>query len=69
MARVSKLIGWPLVGAWSYGVLYFMVQRSVYFPHKYPQGFWEYQAQLGASAAPSRHRMSQSHFRLTIAHT
>ena len=48
MPRVSKLIGWPLLGAWSYGVLYFMVQRSVYFPHKYPQGFWEQQSQLGA---------------------
>ncbi len=49
MPRVPKLIGWPLLGAFSYGVLYFFVQRSVYFPFKYPQGFWEAQSQLGAA--------------------
>jgi hypothetical protein len=48
MPRVPKLIGWPLLGAFSYGVMYFFVQRSIYFPFQYPQGFWQVQGQLGA---------------------
>jgi len=48
MPRVPRLIGFPLLGAFSYGVLYYFVQRSVYFPFKYPQGFWQVQPQLGA---------------------
>ncbi len=48
MPRVPKIVGFPLLGAFSYGVLYFFVQRSVYFPFKYPQGFWNVQPQLGA---------------------
>lgn len=47
--RVPKLIGWPLLGAWGYGVLYFMANRAIYFPHKYPQGLWQYQSQLRAT--------------------
>ena len=48
MARVPKVVGFPLLGAFSYGALYFFVQRSVYFPFKYPQGFWDVQPQVGA---------------------
>ena len=48
MPRVPKVVGLPLLGAFSYGVLYFFVQRSIYFPFKYPQGFWQVQPQLGA---------------------
>lgn len=48
MPRVPKLIGWPLLGAFSYGVMYWFVQRSVYYPYKYPQGYWQLQPQLGA---------------------
>jgi len=49
MLRVPKYIGWPLLGAWGYGVLYFIVNRSVYFPYKYPQGLWQYQSQVNAA--------------------
>ena len=46
--RVPKYVGWPLVAAWGYGVLYFLAQRAAYFPAKYPEGFWELQGQVGA---------------------
>jgi len=48
MPRVPKVIGWPLLGAFSYGTMYFLVQRSIYFPFKHPQGFWQLQGQVGA---------------------
>jgi fermentation-respiration switch protein FrsA (DUF1100 family) len=31
-----------------YGVLYFAANRSLYFPMKYPRGFWEGKAEIGA---------------------
>ena len=40
---------WPLVAAGGYGALYFLANRSVYFPFKYPQGSWDQQSQLGAA--------------------
>lgn len=41
-------IAWPLVGVSCYGALWFLASRSVYYPLKYPQGFWSLQAQLHA---------------------
>ena len=48
MPRVPKLVGWPLLAAWTYGVLYFLANRAIYYPLKFPQGFWEMQQHLGA---------------------
>jgi len=48
MVKVPKYIGWPLLAAWAYGVLYFLAQRAAYFPSKYPEGFWDAQHQIGA---------------------
>jgi fermentation-respiration switch protein FrsA (DUF1100 family) len=46
---VPGYIGWPIVAACAYGVLYFFANRAVYYPSKYPQGFWDLQSQVGAS--------------------
>ncbi len=48
MVRVPKIVGWPLLAAWTYGVLYFMANRAVYHPWKHPQGNWELQSHLAA---------------------
>ena len=48
MPRVPKLVGWPLLAAWTYGVLYFLANRAIYYPLTFPQGFWEMQQHLGA---------------------
>jgi uncharacterized protein len=32
-----------------YSALYFFANRAVYYPSKYPQGFWDLQSQVGAS--------------------
>jgi uncharacterized protein len=47
--RVPAYLGWPLVVASGYGVLCFWANRAVYYPMKYPQGYWDLQKQLGAS--------------------
>jgi len=39
---------YPILAAAGYGLLYFMASRSVYFPSKYPEGLWDWQAQLRA---------------------
>lgn len=49
MARVPKILGWPLVAASGYGLLYFMANRAIYYPMKYPEGLWDLQPQLKAS--------------------
>ena len=41
-------MAYPLIAAVAYGALYWFANRSVYFPSKYPEGFWDAQAQLGA---------------------
>lgn len=48
MIRVPKYVGWPLLAAWAYGVLWFLAQRAAYFPARYPEGLWELQGQIGA---------------------
>ena len=46
--KVPPYIGWPLLIAFSYGVLYFWANRMIYYPFKYPDGFWDLQPHLGA---------------------
>lgn len=41
-------VTWPLVAVSCYGVLWFFANRSVYYPVKYPQGFWDLQTELHA---------------------
>ncbi|MBI3696360.1 MAG: alpha/beta hydrolase [Acidobacteria bacterium] len=48
MPRVPKFVGWPLLAAWTYGVLSFLANRAAYYPLKFPQGFWKIQQHLGA---------------------
>jgi len=47
--RVPSYIGWPVVIACVYGALYFFANRAVYYPSKYPQGFWDLQSETGAT--------------------
>jgi len=49
MARWSKYLGWPLAAATGYGVLSLLAHRSVYYPMKYPAGWWGAQSEAGAS--------------------
>jgi len=49
MSRVGKILGWPLVAASGYGLLYFMANRAIYYPMRYPQGWWDAQGEIGAS--------------------
>lgn len=48
MLRVPSYVVWPIVVASAYGALYFLANRPVYYPSKYPQGFWDLQSQVGA---------------------
>ena len=41
-------IGWLIVLVCAYGALYFYANRAVYYPSKYPQGFWDLQRDVGA---------------------
>jgi fermentation-respiration switch protein FrsA (DUF1100 family) len=41
-------VTWPLVVLCCYGMLWFYANRSVYYPLRYPQGFWDLQPQLHA---------------------
>lgn len=45
---MSRII-WPILAASTCGVLYYFANRAIYFPSKYPQGFWAVQQQLHAS--------------------
>ena len=47
--RVPWYVALLIVVAAVYGFLYWFANRSVYFPSRYPEGFWESQGQLGAS--------------------
>jgi len=37
-------VGWPIVVVWTFGTLYFFANRAIYYPSKYPQGFWDIRA-------------------------
>jgi uncharacterized protein len=47
--RVPSYVVWPVVIACGYAALYVFANRAVYYPSKYPQGFWDLQSQVGAS--------------------
>lgn len=48
MSHIPWYVTFPLIAAMAYGGLYWFANRSVYFPSKYPEGFWDIQTQLGA---------------------
>jgi len=48
MRRIPRSVGWPLLALWTYGVFYFLANRAIYYPSKFPEGLWELQARLGA---------------------
>lgn len=45
---MRKVAGWSLVAASGYAALSYIAHRSVYFPMKYPGGWWSQQTALGA---------------------
>jgi fermentation-respiration switch protein FrsA (DUF1100 family) len=45
---VPWFVGLPVVAAIGVGMLYYLANRSLYFPMRYPEGDWEVQRQLGA---------------------
>jgi hypothetical protein len=47
--RVPWYVAWPLVIAVAVLALQFLASRSVYYPAQHPEGFWNLQAQLGAT--------------------
>jgi len=46
--HVPNYIAWPILFAVVFGSLYFLANRAIYYPTKYPQGSWSAQHQLGA---------------------
>ncbi len=46
--RIPWYAGWPLALGLLYALLCYLASRSVYFPSRYPEGFWEMQGRLGA---------------------
>lgn len=48
MLRIPWYIGYPLVGACGYGALYLWAGRAVYYPMRFPDGYWEAQAEISA---------------------
>jgi fermentation-respiration switch protein FrsA (DUF1100 family) len=46
--HVPSYIAWPILVAVVWGGLYFLANRAIYYPAKYPQGSWSAQQQLGA---------------------
>jgi len=47
--RLPNYVGWPVVAISAYGGLYYFANRAIYYPSKYPQGFWDMQQAVGAS--------------------
>ena len=47
--QIPWYIVYPLIAGAAFGALCYWANRSVYFPSKYPEGFWELQAQIGAT--------------------
>jgi fermentation-respiration switch protein FrsA (DUF1100 family) len=46
---MSRLIGWSLVAAAGGGAFWFWAQRAVYFPYRYPNGYWELRERFDAA--------------------
>jgi fermentation-respiration switch protein FrsA (DUF1100 family) len=49
MLRVPGYIAWPILAVWTCGALYYFANRSIYYPSKYPEGFWDMQHQVHAT--------------------
>ncbi len=45
---VPNYLAWPILIAAVFGGLYFLANRAVYYPSKYPEGSWSVQQQLQA---------------------
>jgi uncharacterized protein len=43
-----RMLGWLVVALIGYGLIWVMANRSIYYPMKYPTGWWEAQDQIGA---------------------
>jgi len=46
--QIPWYIGWPIVIAFVFGILFMVARRAPYYPIKYPSGSWELQSKLGA---------------------
>jgi uncharacterized protein len=46
--RIPWYVAWPLISAFTALALLWAANRALYYPSKYPDGFWDVQAQLGA---------------------
>ncbi len=46
-AILGKVLGWVLAAAAVYAALAFLAHRSVFYPMKYPAGFWHLRDRLG----------------------
>jgi uncharacterized protein len=44
-------LGIPIAVAFAIGLLYFLANRAIYYPSKYPEGYWELQRAAGATDA------------------
>jgi fermentation-respiration switch protein FrsA (DUF1100 family) len=49
MLRVPGSIAWPVIAVFTCGALYYFANRAIYYPSKYPEGFWDMQHQVHAS--------------------
>jgi fermentation-respiration switch protein FrsA (DUF1100 family) len=45
---IPRYIVYPGIAAVTYAALYWLAERAVFFPDKYPEGAWDLQAELGA---------------------
>lgn len=48
MLRVPYYVGWPVAFVSACGGAYFLANRAVYYPAKYPEGSWELRDRLNA---------------------
>lgn len=49
MLHVPWYVAYPLIAGAAFAALSYWANRSVYFPSRYPDGFWSEQARLGAT--------------------
>ncbi len=48
MGRLPGYIVWPMAIVCAYAALYFFANRAIYYPAKFPEGFWDLQSQVSA---------------------
>ena len=49
LPRIPLHIGWPIVFVSACGGLYYFANRAVYYPSKFPEGFWDARSQVNAT--------------------